>query len=434
MDQRCDSNVLTDAPAWQEALDAAIEQHAAEMVAVRRHLHMHPEPSGCEQATTQYLLGRLRQIGPHPGAHPDGEGTSRFATRFGPEQRGLIVEPSAPQGDGPCIGLRADIDALHIDDDKQVDYRSKVDGVMHACGHDAHTAMTFGAILALDAAAQQGALPWPVNWRAIFQPAEESAVGAREMVDAGAADGLRGILALHVDPTRRTGTIGVRAGNFTADCQEINIHIHGQGGHASRPHESRDPIAAAAQLITSMYQFVHRTIDSQEPVVVTIGQINGGSNYNAIPDRVFLRGTLRCFDRLVKEHAIKRIDRLASGIATASDTTITIEYRSGPPAVRNDAAMTDLIRRAATELLGEESVQRIDRPSMGGEDFANYLEKTPGAMFRLGCAREPSESAPLHSPRFDIDEAALPIGAKILARTAVLWSDPKRVEEMNYVI
>ena len=310
MNRRADAHLMTDAPAWQHALDAAIDQHAAEMVGVRRHLHMHPEPSGCEQQTTRYLLGRLRGNGPHPSPLPRGAG--RFATRFGPEQRGLIVEPHDAPADAPCIGLRADIDALHIDDDKDVDYRSKIDGVMHACGHDAHTAMTLGAILALDDMARRGALPWPVNWRAIFQPAEESAVGAREMVEAGACDGLRGILALHVDPTRRTGTIGVRTGAFTADCQEIIIHITGQGGHASRPHESRDPIAAAAQLITSMYQFVHRTIDSQEPVVVTIGQISGGANYNAIPDRVFLRGTLRCFEPRVKE-ARDQADRPAGG-------------------------------------------------------------------------------------------------------------------------
>lgn len=408
--------------AWQAQLDELIERQFDRMQHIRRYLHAHPETSGDEYGTTRYLHEQL--------------GGAGYDIRQGPGGRGLIVDGrlrDAP-ADHPCIGLRADIDALFIDDAKQSAYRSRVPGVMHACGHDAHSAIVLGVLLALRQADADGALPWPVRFRGLFQPAEETATGAREMIEAGAIDGVAALLALHVDPTRRTGRIGIRTGAFTADCQEIIIDVSGAGGHASRPHESRDPIAAAAQFICALYQFVHRSIDSQEPVVVAIGEIKGGANYNVIPDHVSLRGTLRCFSRPVKETAMKRISKLAMGIAQASDTRIDIRYRSGPPAVVNDAAMTSLIRIAATGLLGRDNVDDIPRPSMGGEDFAYYLSRVPGAMFRLGAAADPSSGMTLHAPGFDIDESAMTIGAKILARTAVAWSDPDLIRQPSYEI
>lgn len=396
--------------AWAEQLDRAIDDLFDPMVALRRHLHMHPEPSGSETHTTAHLRKLLSDAG--------------FKLRLGPEDRGLIVDPADPP-QAPRIGLRADIDALRIADAKDVSYRSQTSGVMHACGHDGHTAIVFGAIMALDAVQKSGLLPWPVNWRAIFQPAEETCIGALAMVEAGAVVGVEALLGVHMDPTRPVGTVGLRAGAFTADCDAMEIDIIGRGGHAARPHESLDPIAAAAQLISSIYLFVPRAVESYTPVVVTIGQIIGGDSHNVIPDRVHLEGTLRSADATVRQAAVDHIQQLARGLATASGTRIDVKFHHGPPAVFNDSQLTGHLRFAATQLLGADHVQSIPRPSMGGEDFANYLAHVPGAMFRLGCNPPQVESpAMLHSPLFDLDERALAIGAKILARAAVRWAKP----------
>ncbi len=386
------------------AIDRAVDEQFGRMVEVRRHMHAHPDVSGQEQATTQYLLPLFQGM----------------SVRDGPQSRGLIVE-SAQQA-SPRIALRADIDALRLQDEKSVAYRSCVPGVTHACGHDGHTATVLGAVLALLSIEDQ--LPWPVTWRAIFQPSEETNEGALEMVDAGAVNDIAALLSLHMDPSRPAGTIGVRDGAFTADCDEVHIRIEGRGGHASRPHESLDPIATAAQLINAIYVLVPRAIDSHDPVVMTFGHISGGDHYNVIPDHVDMRGTLRTFGGDIRGQAIEQIERLARATADASGTSIDVMICNGPPSVQNDAQLTALIQQCATDLLGKDHVQWIERPSMGGEDFANYLPHVRGAMFRLGCAPPQGAAAPLHSSRFDIDEKALAVGAKTLARAVVQWSQP----------
>ncbi|HSG73132.1 MAG TPA: M20/M25/M40 family metallo-hydrolase, partial [Planctomycetaceae bacterium] len=195
---------------------------------------------------------------------------------------------------------------------------------------------------------------------------------------------------------------------------------------AARPHEAVDPISAAAQLISSIYLFVPRSTDSQDPVVVTFGQIEGGHAPNAIPDKVVVRGTLRTLDTHVSIATMKHIDRLIRGIAEASETKISIRWESGPPPVKNDLELTALLTKAARSILGSDQVQTIHRPSMGGEDFANYLPYVKGAMFRLGCIGPGAEKHPLHSSLFDIDETALRIGAEILALAAIEWHNPAR--------
>lgn len=399
---------------WLAAVDEAVARFDERMVEVRRHLHRHPEPSGAERETSLYLQRQAEQLG--------------LRTRLGPDGRGVIVEPPGMKSaeSAPCIGLRADIDALHIHDAKGTPYRSEVPGTMHACGHDGHSATVLGACAALQAVARDGALPWPVRWRAVFQPAEETNRGAYEMMDAGAIEGVDAMLSQHMDPSRSVGEVGVRMGPFTADCVELEITVHGHGGHAARPHESLDPIATAAQLITSMYLSVPRTTDSQEPVVVSFGQIVGGEDSNVIPDRVLLRGTLRCLNEQARKRTLDHIEKLARGLAEASGTRIELSAIPGPPAVHNDPELTELIRSAARDVVGPENVKEIPRPSMGGEDFANYLTRVPGCMFRLGCAPPGLQAPPLHSPMFDLDEGSLAIGARILVRAAVHWSNPER--------
>ena len=218
---------------WQSRLDAAIDDNAARLIELRRQLHMQPEPSGEELQTSLKLYQLLSG--------------QKLAVRMGPEGCGVVVE-SRNQKAPRRIAMRADIDALRIQDEKQVPYHSCVPEVMHACGHDVHTSTVFGALSALDRLERDGALPWPVTWRTVFQPAEETSDGARAMIGAGVLKDVATILSLHVDPTRPAGTIGVRSGVFTASCDMLRITVHGRGGHAARPHESADPIAAAAQL------------------------------------------------------------------------------------------------------------------------------------------------------------------------------------------
>jgi amidohydrolase len=395
------------------------------MVGIRRHLHMNPEPSGQERETSLFLCQKL--------------GDEGFNVRVGPEGRGVLADafmdagPATDGGTASCcrVALRADLDGLYIHDAKQVPYRSRRDGVMHGCGHDGHTAMVFGALSAIHELQASGGVPWPVSVRGIFQPAEETVTGAKEMISVGALEGMDAILACHVDPSRDVGRIGTRVWLFTASCDQVDFRILGRGGHAARPHEASDPIAAAAQLINSLYLFIPRVTDSQDAVVITIGRLCGGDNANVIPETVTLAGTVRTLDADVRKETFDHIRRLSAGISQTTETQIQVTFGQGCRSISNDPTLIHLLRLAAREILGEESVETIPRPSMGSEDFAFYLEHVPGVMFRLGCRSERAGGATLHSPFFDIDEEALRIGAKILARSAVYRSDPElRVESL----
>src|SRR5262249_24592835 len=213
-----------------------------------------------------------------------------------------------------------------------------------------------GALLVLDRMECDRALPWPVTWRAIFQPAEETGEGAKAMMGAGALDGVATIIAAHVDPTRRAGTIGIRSGPLTASCDDMRIVVRGRGGHAARPHESNDPIAAAAELVSTLYQFVPRATDSQDAVVVSFGQIHGGQNSNVIPEEVLLEGTVRTLNRDVREKTVQHIRTLAEGIEQVTGAKLEVAFRRGSPSVQNDEATTDLVSRVAADLLGEKNV------------------------------------------------------------------------------
>jgi amidohydrolase len=394
---------------WQQQLDAAIDRGIDDMIALRRHLHRHPEPSGEELQTSLHLYQLFSNAG--------------LPVRMGPEGCGVVVD-SRTNGAATRIAVRADVDALRIQDEKPDEYRSCVPEVMHACGHDVHTAVVFGVLSALDRLERAGCLPWPVTWRGIFQPAEETSAGAAAMIAAGALENVAAIVSLHVDPTRRAGAIGIRPGVFTASCDMMRVTIHGRGGHAARPHESVDPIAAAAQLISTLYQFIPRETDSQDAVVVSFGQIHGGLNANVIPEQVVLEGTVRTLNSQVRERTISNIRRLTDGIERVTGTKLDVNFQVGIASVDNEPALTELVERVARELLGQENVSQMPRPSMGSEDFAAYLEHVPGSMFRLGCAGDRSPWPGLHTPTFDVDERCLAVGAKVLARTVIEWAKP----------
>ncbi len=390
-------------------LDQELQQLFGRMVAIRRHLHRNPEPSGQEWKTTAYLAELLRDEG--------------LQITLGPDQRGLWAQPPQAPQQG-LIVLRADLDALFIHDAKTTEYASSRQGVMHACGHDAHSAMLVGTAVALTRLAARG-VEVPQNWRAVFQPEEETSRGAQQMIRAGALDGAAAAIAAHVDPSRRVGTVGLRPGAMTAACDTLEFVIRGRGGHAARPHEAADPIAAAAQLISTLYLFVPRATDSHEAVVLTIGQIEGGQNPNVIPEEVRLGGTLRTLRQQVRENTLQHIQKLVQGLAQTSNTRIQFRTAGGSPAVVNDTSLTRLVQRAAQDALGPENVELIPRPSMGSEDFAFFVEQVPGVLFRLGSHRPGRSPVQLHAADFDIDEQVLLHGARVLARTVVLAAAEK---------
>src|SRR5271157_5535230 len=394
---------------WRTAIDESVESRRELLRAVRRRLHASPEPSREEYQTTRFLAEQLEQ--------------AEIPSAIAPTGRGLIAGRPAAYGE-PVIAFRADIDALRIHDAKTVPYRSTREGVMHACGHDAHAAMALGAALALRQCRDD--LPGSLAWRAVFQPSEEVGEGALEMIAAGAMSNVQAVIAVHVDPETATGRLAYRQGVLTAFCQELQVEIRGLGGHAARPHQSVDPIGSASQLITSVYQFVPRSIDSRDPVVVTFGSIQGGTSSNIIPERVLLKGTIRTLSAAAAARVDERIRQIAFGLSEASGATIQVEFHRGTDAVVNDPDVTRTCVRAAGEVVGEVNLDEIALPSMGGEDFSGYLKHAPGCLLRLGVAAPDRKAHFLHSPHFDIDEKALVIGAKVLAHSVVLLSESVR--------
>jgi amidohydrolase len=391
---------------WRTAIDGWLDSRRGELRDIRRHLHAHPEPSREEYQTTRFLAEALEE--------------ASLPRQVAPTGRGLVTGPAGPEG-APVVAIRADIDGLRIHDAKSVPYRSSREGVMHACGHDAHATMALGASLALWSCRE--ALPREICWRAIFQPSEEVSEGAFEMIAAGAMERVRAVVALHVDPDTAAGRVAYRQGVLTAFCQEVHVEIQGLGGHAARPHQSVDPIGVATQFITAVYQFVPRSFDSRDPLVVTFGCIQGGTSPNIIPEQVTIRGTIRALSEAAAARVGERIGQIASGLSEASGATIRVQLHRGTDAVVNDPDVTRTCVRAAGEVVGPANVDEIALPSMGGEDFSGYLKHAPGCLLRLGVASSERPRHFLHSPQFDIDEQALAIGAKVLAHSVVLLSE-----------
>jgi amidohydrolase len=390
-------------------VQAQLARGAARLSQIRRHLHRHPELSGQEISTTGYLSKQLI--------------AARVPHRVGTGKCGIITDViESPDAGAPVVAMRADIDALPIKEESNVPYRSKRSGVMHACGHDAHSAILLGTTLAL-----YRARPLPVAWRSIFQPSEEAGRGACEMVKQGALEGVDAIIALHVDPNLPVGKVAITPGPRTAFCQDFTIEIEGRGGHGARPHTTVDPIATAAHLITLIYQAVPRQTDARQPVVVTIGVINAGFASNVIPDTAALQGTIRTLNTAVAVQARETVERLCASIAQAFGAKISPVFERLLPGMVNDAQIANLAAGVAGQLLGPESILRNEPPSMGAEDFADYLPVVPGCMIGLGAKGADRKITPLHTATFDIDETALLIGARLFAAILLEW--PKKMRE-----
>ncbi len=383
---------------------------ARELIADRRHLHQHPELAWHEEETAQYVAERLRALGLEVETGVGGTGVV-----------GLL------RGDqsGNTVLLRADMDALPIEEQNNVTYRSQNLGVMHACGHDAHTAMLLGAARLLGK--HRSEIPGMVKF--VFQPAEEVPPGgAQAMIKSGVLETPRvdAAFGVHIGQDMPLGTVGVTTGPMNAASDRFEVTIAGQGGHAARPHLSVDPVVIASHCILGLQTLVSREVDPLKQVVVTIGALHAGTIANVIPETATLAGTVRTFSPDVRQYIAERIPALIDGIAHAMRATADTRYDFGYPALVNDEAMTDLVREVARDVVGERGV--VERqPSMGGEDMAYFLRQVPGSFFRIG-SNNPDRRLTYghHHPRFDIDEAALPVGTAMLASVAVQYLNQSR--------
>jgi amidohydrolase len=380
-----------------------------ELIDIRRHLHRYPELSGREVKTAAYVAGLLKKWGLKVKTGVGGTGVI-----------GILAPEAAKSGQATqCIAIRADMDALPIQEKKKTSYSSLAQGVMHACGHDGNMTCALGAARLL--AAHKKELPRTVKF--IFQPAEEVSNGAEEMIKAGALrqPAVDKIIGMHVYTLLPAGKVGIKYGQMMANVDQFNLTIIGEGGHGAAPQKGVDAIAVAAEVISGLQQVVSRQTDPADPVVLTIGKINGGTQYNILADRVVLDGTVRTLnDKTHKEIPVK-IEKIVRGITAAFGARYILEYKVlGPALINNDAVVED-IRNAAAGILGEENVSLMTRASMGGEDFASYLLHIPGAFVYLGVGNKAKGiTAPWHHPGFDLDEEALPVGAAVLAQSA--WS------------
>ncbi len=378
-------------------LQEQVDKITPQLIDIRRHLHRHPEASGNEVETAAYVASVLEAAG--------------VPVQYNIGGHGLLARIES-QHSVEWIALRADMDALPINDQKSCDYASTVPDISHACGHDAHTAMLAAATLVLYRLRQQ----LPCNIACIFQPAEETTEGAAAMLADGVFTDIsaKRIHALHVSPYLPAGSIGLKNGAVCAAADMFTVKITGRGGHAARPHECIDVILVASNIIAALHHIISRRINPLHPAVLTIGQIHGGSAANVIPDCVGFSGTVRSLNPEVHEEIRQRMDRIIRQTAETWGAVARFSMRQAIPVLYNDADTMRLVRQRLTHYLPDVPLIDITEPSMGGEDFAEFLEHIPGSLLRLGTGSGPATRYPLHHPCFDIDESAMATGVAAL--------------------
>jgi len=369
------------------------------LVEVRRAIHMNPELGFEEVETSKLIVEWLEKFG--------------LQVTKGVAKTGVV---GLLQGNkrGKTVAIRADMDALPLEETNQRPYRSRIKGKMHACGHDAHVTILLGVARLFSAI--RGQVKGNIKW--IFQPAEEGGGGGRIMVEEGVLEdpNVDAVFAGHMFPDLRIGKIGIYEREGLAASDRFMIKMLGKGGHGAYPYLSKDPIHAAGHLITQINSIVSRSINPLDSAVVTIGKVTGGTAFNIIPDEVELLGTVRSLNTRVREMLKFRLEKVTQGVARSFEMDCQFDYQYGYPALVNNPEMSQLVASACTRGVGQDNVEFL-RPSMGGEDFAYYLEKIPGAYFRLGCRNEEKGIVnPLHSSQFDIDEDVLPLGVEMFTR------------------
>ena len=384
----------------RDQLKAEVKAAQQELLAIRRHLHAHPELSGNEHQTAALVAGELRKLG--------------WRVQEGVGRTGVLAE-LGPSG-GPLVALRVDMDALPVEERTGLPYASLNQGLMHACGHDIHTTVGLGVARILAPLAEE--LGGTV--RLLFQPAEETAQGAAWMVADGAMQGVDALFGVHVFPSLSVGTIGVRSGSLTAAAGELEVEVLGEGGHGARPHQSTDAIWIAARVVSGLQEAISRRLDALHPVVVSFGRIEGGKAFNVIADHVRLLGTVRCLDLELHSQLPGWIEETVQAICKGYGGEARVSYRCISPPVHNDPELTQLLADEAVELLGRPQVEWLEQPSLGAEDFAELQRDTPSTMFRLGVAG-PKGCTPLHSNTFAADEAAVGVGVEVLSASLLRW-------------
>lgn len=373
---------------------------APRLIEIRRHIHSHPELSGQESQTAAFVAGVLSSNGLH--------------VQEGVGKTGVVGELQGSNKDNRLLAVRTDMDALPIQERTCLDYASRAKGIMHACGHDVHTTVGLGTAMVLSQLSEE--LPGKVRF--LFQPAEEIAQGANWMVADRAMENASAILGLHVFPSIPAGSIGIRYGALTAAADDLEIIIVGESGHGARPHQAIDAIWIASQVITNLQQAISRTQNPLRPVVLSIGQINGGRAPNIIADRVQLLGTVRSLHPETRNNLPNWIEKIVKSVCDSYGAKYEVNYRRGVPSVQNDYTLTQLLQSAAEEAWGSDRVQVLPEPSLGAEDFSVYLEHAPGSMFRLGVGfKDRAINHPLHHPLFEVDESSIVTGVVTLAYT-----------------
>jgi amidohydrolase len=384
-------------------LVATVDDLTPELIALRRKIHAHPELAWEEKHTTELVAAELDAAG--------------IAFRRLPTT-GLIVELGPANPSLRQVALRADLDALPVDDTTPDPWRSTVDGVAHACGHDVHTTALLGAGLALARLDAAGGLPGRV--RLIFQPAEEMMPGgATDLIENGALDGVSSIFTVHCDPTLDVGQVGLREGPITGAADMVSIRLNGRGGHTSRPHLTEDLTYALAVLMTQLPAALSRRLDPRAGATMVWGRVHAGEAPNVVPITGEVAGTLRMLDIGAWHQAEQLVRGLVRQLTAPYGVTPDVSYVRGVPPVVNDAIATETLRRAVESTLGPEAAATTTQ-SLGGEDFAWYLESVPGALARLGTRSPGGATYELHQGSLRVDEGAIAVGAKVLATTALL--------------
>ncbi|WP_077324991.1 M20 family metallopeptidase [Virgibacillus siamensis] len=371
-----------------------LDEHYSEMVEIRRYLHQYPELSFQETKTAKYIADFYQELDIPCQTNVGGNGV--IATLKGGKP-------------GKTVALRADFDALPIQDQKDVPYKSKIDGVMHACGHDGHTAGLL--ILAKTMKNFQEQLPGTIVF--LHQHAEEYAPGgAKPIIESGALDHVDAVFGTHLWATTPFGVLQTSRHAFMAGADRFDVTIQGKGGHGGYPHETKDAIVIGSQIVSQLQQIISRRLDPLETAVITIGQFEAGSAFNVIADTAKLVGTVRHLNTEVRDQIVTEIEKIIEGICVGNDVTYTLNYEKGYPPLINNASETDLLLQAS-EKVPEVKKAEVVKPVMAGEDFAYYTMEKPGAYFFTGAKLE-GNTYPHHHPMFDIDERALPVAAKTL--------------------
>ncbi|HEV7586533.1 MAG TPA: amidohydrolase [Longimicrobium sp.] len=373
------------------------------LIRTRRDLHRHPELAFQEHRTAGIVAERLRAAG--------------YEVRTGVAETGVVGTLHGGAGDGPTLLLRADMDALPIHEDTAHDFGSTVEGRMHACGHDAHTAI--GLAVAERLAAARGS--WGGMVKYVFQPAEETGQGALRMIGEGVLDGVDQALGLHVWTGLPSGIVGVTPGPFMASAGEFEIVIHGRGGHGAMPEQTVDAVLVGSQVVVALQSIVSRGVSPLESAVVSVGAFNAGTAHNVIAGTARLVGTVRAFTVDACEELPRWIERIVAGVCEALGATFELHYRQDTPPTINDPAMAELVRAAAVEVVGDGRVRfGAEVRTMAAEDFGEFLLRVPGCYFFVGAANaEKGAGHPHHSPHFDVCEDCLPVAVDVLERAAL---------------